>query len=79
MPPKYLNKDGVLYCSIQEAVEEFGYSRRTIYNWMKAGLINYMINPSGQRYIEYTSMELRENRTSRIKCIKSISRMDYLE
>lgn len=60
MPPKYITQNEKLYCSVHEAVEEFGYSRRTIYNWMKAGLIQYVCNPSGQRYIEYESLQLKD-------------------
>ena len=58
--PQIIREDNKQYISIQEAVKEFGYSRRTIYYWMKTNKIKWKTIPSGRRYILYDSLKLRD-------------------
>jgi len=39
---------------------EFGYSRRTLYNWMNSNLVKVKTAPGGLRYIEYNSLLLKD-------------------
>lgn len=38
-------------CTIQEAGQLLGVSRRTLYNWMACGKVQYWCTPGGQRRI----------------------------
>ena len=60
MEPNIITQDGEKYLSINQAMAEFGYSRRTLYNWMNSNLVKVKTAPGGLRYIEYNSLLLKD-------------------
>lgn len=44
--------------SIEDALKTFNLSRRTIYNWMKEGMVEYVRTPAGSRRVLVDSLEL---------------------
>lgn len=50
---------GERYLSLPAARRVFGVSRRTLYNWMHAGKVEWAESPGGSRYIKRSSLVLR--------------------
>lgn len=52
----YGTYNGRQVCSVMQACTLTGMCRRTIYGWMKAGRIEYVLAPSGARRIYVDSL-----------------------
>jgi excisionase family DNA binding protein len=47
--------------SVNQAMEHCGVSRRTIYNWMKDGKIDYTENAGGRKRIVFETLWKRDD------------------
>lgn len=58
---------GERWVSVQTAVQIYGVSRRTLYNWMDKGSVQYALSPGGGRYVLLSSLALRLENGQRIE------------
>lgn len=56
------------YLTINEAAIMRNVARRTIYNWIRKGLVVVKRTPSGRIRISKSSLELRDNKNVHEKC-----------
>lgn len=58
-PVRGIRAGGERYISLPDAVELYSVSRRTLYNWMNNGAVQWAYSPGGSRYILLSTLALR--------------------
>lgn len=51
--------NGERYISLVDAIQLYGVSRRTLYNWMNDGKVQFAYTPGGSRYVRLSSLALK--------------------
>lgn len=73
-----ISAGGEAYISLPDAMQIFRVSRRTLYNWMNAGIVKFAYAPGGSRYLLLSSLALRSPDGASINLDVPQSRYSYL-
>lgn len=69
---------GECYIPLEDAIEIYGVSRRTLYNWMNSGRVQFAYSPGGSRYVLLSSLALTLESGERVALDVPPSRYEFL-
>jgi hypothetical protein len=76
---KPVRAGGEEYISLPDAMQIYGVSRRTLYNWMTDGRVQFAYAPGGSRYLLLSSLALKTPNGDAVPLEVPPSRYQFLD